>query len=106
MLAVVRWQGHDVTVGCGGSRVRRGQMQSVYNYNSESGLSIGALIGILVCTFVVVILLILGVIFFRPRLGRSRFRNPFRQHSVSYENALYNVDSASMEFQQEEQTSS
>ncbi|GFQ74876.1 macrophage mannose receptor 1 [Trichonephila clavata] len=77
-----------------------------YYDDSESGLPIGALIGILVCTFVVVIIIILGIIFFRPTLGRSRFRNPFRQHSVSYENALYNVDSASMEFQPEEQTSS
>ncbi|GFT23252.1 macrophage mannose receptor 1 [Nephila pilipes] len=76
-----------------------------YSSDSESGLSIGALAGILVSSFIVVIVVILAIFFYRPSLGRSRFRNPFRQHSVSYENALYNVDSASMEFQ-EEQTGS
>ncbi|CAL1295968.1 unnamed protein product [Larinioides sclopetarius] len=72
-----------------------------YSDDSSSVLTTGAIAGLVVCSLLVIlVIVVLGVLFLRPPLGRSRFRNPFRQHSVSYENALYNVDSSSMEFQE------
>ncbi|GIX97410.1 secretory phospholipase A2 receptor [Caerostris extrusa] len=75
---------------------------SKYSTASTSGLSTGVLAAILTCSILVLVVIILGAVYLRRPLGRSRFRNPFRQHSVSYENALYNVDSASMEFQEDD----
>ncbi|GBN91383.1 hypothetical protein AVEN_138371-1 [Araneus ventricosus] len=55
-----------------------------YSDDSSGGLTTGAIAGLVVCSLLVLLVaVVLGVLFLRPPLGRSRFRNPFRQHSVS-----------------------
>ncbi|XP_071041008.1 macrophage mannose receptor 1 [Parasteatoda tepidariorum] len=66
--------------------------------DSSSGLSTAAIAGIFVVAFLV-IGLIVGAYFARNSFGKNRFRIPFRLvQSVSFDNALYNVDSTSVEF--------
>ncbi|XP_035216998.1 macrophage mannose receptor 1-like isoform X2 [Stegodyphus dumicola] len=75
-----------------------------FTADSENKISSAALTGILVCAALAIIAIVAAVIYYKPLRKRTN-EIQMRGQSVSFENALYNADSASLEFQNKEEHS-